>query len=161
MADGPAPGPAGTSRWHYTVEARTAAPVSTVWPLISEAARWKDWSFMTRTYLLRDGSPEPDGVGALRRFAVGPVGSCEEVVEFEPPTHLGYVARKGLPARSYRGDIVLRAEGGGTAITWTASLEPLVPGTGAVVLAYTHGCARLFVRELVRYAGRYPGEALP
>ena len=86
---------------------------------------------MTRTFLLREGSPDPDGVGALRRFAVGPFGSCEEVVEFEPLTHLGYVARKGIPVRSYRADIVLRPDGAGTAITWTASLTPLVPGTGA------------------------------
>jgi len=90
----------------------------------------------------------------LRRFAVGPFGSCEEVVEFEPPTHLGYVARKGIPVRSYRADIVLRPDGGGTAITWTASLTPLVPGTGALVLASTRGCVQLFARELVRYADR-------
>lgn len=113
---------------------------------------------MTRTFLLREGAPVPDGVGALRRFAVGPFGSCEEVVEFDPPTHLGYVARKGIPVRRYRGDIMLRAEGTGTAITWTASLEPLVPGTGALVLAYTRGYARLFARQLVRYADRLAGE---
>lgn len=116
---------------------------------------------MTRTFLLREGSPEPDGVGALRRFAVGPFGSCEEVVEFEPPTHLGYVARKGVPVRSYRGDIVLRPDGPGTAIIWTASLEPLIPGTGPLVLAYTRHYARLFSRELVRYADQIGAEALP
>lgn len=130
-----------------------AAP-STVWPLVGEAARWKDWSFMTRTYLVREGMPAPDGVGALRRFAVGPFGSCEEVVEFEPPHHLGYEARKGVPARRYRGDIVLRPEGEGTALIWTGSLEPLLPGTGALALAYTRTFARLFTRELVRYVDR-------
>ena len=144
----------GGGRWHYKVLAHSTAPPSTVWPLIGEAARWKEWAFMTRTFLLREGSPDPDGVGALRRFAVGPFGSCEEVVEFEPPTHLGYVARKGIPVRSYRADIVLRPDVGGTAITWSASLTPLVPGTGALVLAYTRGCAQLFARELVRYADR-------
>jgi hypothetical protein len=145
-------------RWRYEVLARSTAPPTTVWPLIGEAARWKEWSFMTRTFLLREGAPVPDGVGGLRRFAVGPFGSCEEVVEFDPPTHLGYVARKGIPVRRYRGDIMLRAEGTGTAITWTASLEPLVPGTGALVRAYTRGYARLFARQLVRYADRLAGE---
>jgi hypothetical protein len=62
--------------------------------------------------------------------------------------------RKGIPERSYRGDIVLRPAGGGTAIAWTASLEPLIPGTGVLVLACTRGYARLFARELVRYADR-------
>jgi len=144
----------GGGRWHYKVLAYSTAPPSTVWPLIGEAARWKEWAFLTRTFLLREGSPDPDGVGALRRFAVGPFGSCEEVVEFEPLTHLGYVARKGIPVRSYRADVVLRPDGAGTAITWTASLTPLVPGTGALILAFTRGCAQLFARELVRYANR-------
>jgi hypothetical protein len=57
---------------------------------------------MTRTYLLREGSPVPDGVGALRRLAVGPFGSCEEVVEFEPPVHLGYVALHALVRAAVR-----------------------------------------------------------
>lgn len=154
MDQGSVPQAPDGARWRYEVLARSKAPPATVWPLIGEAARWKDWSFMTRTFLLKDGAPTPDGVGALRRFAVGPFGSCEEVVAFEPPHHLGYVARKGIPARSYRGDIVLRPEDGGTAITWTASLEPLVPGTGALALAYTRALARRFARELVRYADR-------
>jgi uncharacterized protein YndB with AHSA1/START domain len=145
----------GAGRWAYKVLAYSTAPPSTVWPLIADAARWKEWSFMTRTLLLREGAPDPDGVGALRRFAVGPFGSSEEVVEFEPPTHLGYVARKGLPVRSYRADIVLRPAGSGTAITWTASLTPLVPATGALVLAFTRTWVRLFARELVRYADRH------
>jgi hypothetical protein len=134
------------------VRAVTSAPPAAVWPLIGEASRWKDWSFLTRALLLREGSPVPDGEGALRRFAVGPVGSCEEVVAFEPPVHLGYVARKGIPVRSYRADIVLHPDGGGTSITWTGSLEPLVPGTAGAVLAFTRWFARIFARELVRYA---------
>jgi hypothetical protein len=141
-----------SGRWRYELRARSAAPPAVLWPLVGQAARWKEWSFMTRTFLLREGTPEPDGVGALRRFAVGPFGSREEVVQFEPPTHLGYVVRKGIPVRSYRADVVLRAQDGGTTITWSASLEPLIPGTGALMLAYTRGCARLFARELVRYA---------
>jgi hypothetical protein len=145
-------------RWHYEVVARTTAPPLTVWPLLGEAVRWKDWSFLTRASLLRPGPLDPDGVGALRRFAVGPFGSCEEVVLWEPPSHLGDVARKGLPVRSYRADIVLRTAGAGTAITWTGSLEPLVPGTGALMVGLTRGIVGLFARELVRYADRPAGK---
>jgi hypothetical protein len=129
-----------------------------VWPLIGEAARWKDWSFITRAFLLREGAHVPDGVGALRRFAVGPFGSREEVVAFEPPTHLGYVACKGMPVRNYRGDNVLRGDGSGTEIAWAGSLEPLLPGTGSLVLAFTRGFVWLLVRELVRYADRLAGQ---
>ncbi|MHB8328420.1 MAG: SRPBCC family protein [Acidimicrobiales bacterium] len=145
-------------RYRYQVTARTTAPVAVVWPLVGEAARWKQWTFMTRTFLERDGEPVPDAVGALRRFAVGPFGSSEEVVAWEPPHHVGYVAVKGMPARHYRADIVLADDGGGTLVTWTGELEPLVPGTGPVVLAYARGFVRGFARRLVRYADRLAGE---
>jgi hypothetical protein len=139
-------------RWRYEVLARSKASPVELWALVGEAARWKEWSFMTRTFLLREGAPSPDGVGALRRFAVGPFGSHEEVVKWESPDHLGYVSRRGLPVRWYRADIRLSADGDGTAITWTGSLEPLIPGTGALVLAFTRNIVRLFAKELVRYA---------
>jgi len=149
--DDPEPGSAART-WRYEVQARTSAPPESVWALISQAERWKEWSFVTRSYLTREGAPEADGVGALRRFAVGPFGSVEEVVEFEPPLHLGYIAHRGLPVRSYRADIFLTADGPGTSIRWTGSLQPLLPGTGRAALAYTRGFIRLFARQLVRRA---------
>ncbi|HUY65055.1 MAG TPA: SRPBCC family protein [Acidimicrobiales bacterium] len=156
----PAAGVAGVpGRWRFEVVAHSAAPPSVLWPLLGEAEQWKRWSFLTRSFLLRPGAPEPDGVGALRRFAVGPFGSSEEVVAFEPPVHLGYVAHKGLPVRSYRADVVLSEDGDHTVVTWTGSLEPVVPGTGALVLRYARTFVRRFSRQLVAYADRLAGEA--
>jgi len=133
------------------------APRDRVWPLLGEAERWRDWSFLTRATLLRHGAPERDGVGALRRFAVGRLGSTEEVVAFEPPRHLGYVAVKGLPVRSYRADVTLEEQGSGTEVTWAGSLEPLVPGTGALVAAYVRAAVRRFTRQLAGYVARGSG----
>lgn len=110
---------------------------------------------MTRTYLLRQGANEPEGVGALRRFALGPVGSVEEVVVWEPPHHLGYVARKGLPVRAYRADVRLEADGEGTLVRWSGALDPLVPGTGPIVLACVRGLVSGFTRRLCRYADEH------
>jgi uncharacterized protein YndB with AHSA1/START domain len=139
-------------RWRYELVGRSAAPPETLWPLVAEVERWKRWSMLTRTYLLRPGQPDPNGVGALRRLAVGGFGSTEEVVAFEPPHHLGYEARKGMPARRYRADVVLEEDGTGTRIVWTGSLEPLVPGTGRLALAYARGFVARFLASLVRFA---------
>jgi hypothetical protein len=146
--------PAG--RWTFSSSARSAAPVAAVWPLIGEAARWKEWSWMTRTFLLRPGQPEPDGVGALRRFAVGPSGSREEVVAWDPPHHLGYVAVSGLPVRRYRADVELRADGGGTLVTWRGSFDTLVPGTGVLLRLILTRMTRGFAVRVSRYAERTP-----
>jgi len=143
-----------SGRFTYEITGRTTAPIDVVWPLIGEAGRWKDWAWMTRTFLLQPGLGQPEGVGALRRFAVGPFGSVEEVVEWDPPRHLGYVARRGLPVRSYRADVFLREEGGGTSVCWKGSLDPKVPGTGRFVLAIVRRLVAGFTERMCRYADR-------
>ena len=108
---------------------------------------------------LREGDPPPDGVGTLRRFAVGPGGSQEEVVAFEPPRHLGYVAVRGLPVRHYRADVHLDdvpgADGAtGTRVTWRCEVEPKVPGTGPLLRAVLRRMVAGFARRVCRYADR-------
>jgi hypothetical protein len=146
-------GGAQTPRWGYRLVAHSRADPESLWPLIAEVERWKQWSFLTRTFLLRPGAPDPNGVGALRRLAVGPFGSTEEVVAFEPPRHLAYEARKGMPARHYRADVVLEEEPSGTRIEWSGALDPL-PGTGPLAVAYARGFVSSFLRAVVRYAER-------
>lgn len=142
----------GARRWTFEVRGSTRASVEQVWPLVSEAERWKEWSFLTVAHLLREGSPTLDGVGALRRFAVGRTGSEEEVVVFEPPRHLAYEARRGLPVRYYRGDIMLEPAAEGCRVVWSGVLEPRWPGTGRLALIYTRTFVRRFTRQLVSFA---------
>jgi len=135
-------GPRG--RWSVSARARSSAPVEEVWPLIGEAHRWKEWSFLDRSELVRDGAPVPDGVGALRRFSSHGVGSTEEVVAYDPPRHLGYAIVKGFPVRHYRADVTCEPDGTGTVITWSATFDEQIPGTG-----------RLMVLVLGRLVGRF------
>jgi hypothetical protein len=145
--------PPVTGRWSFSSVSRSAAPIDVVWPLIGQAARWKEWSWMTRTFLLRPGQPDPDGVGALRRFGLGPVGgSREEVVAWDPPHHLAYVAVSGLPVRGYRGEVDLRSDGSGTVVTWRGSFDELIPGTGALMRVALGRMTTGFGRRVCRYA---------
>jgi hypothetical protein len=158
----PTPGAAeqtpGPGRWAFSASARTSAGIDVVWPLIGEAERWKEWSWMTRTYLLRPGAPDVDGVGALRRFAFGPGGSREEVVAWDPPHHLGYIVVSGLPVRRYRSDVDLVREGGGTVITWRASYDELIPGTGAAIRLALRRMVGGFATRVCRYADGLDGD---
>ncbi len=115
------------------------APVADVWALLADARGWSRWARFARSELERQGSPDPDGVGALRVFGSGPFKSYEEVVGFEPPHHLAYEIRKGMPIDGYHADVHLEpVAGGGTTIRWSSSfgharaararrLLPLVP----------------------------------
>ena len=107
---------------------------------------------MNRTFLLRPGQPVPDGVGALRRFALGPAGSKEEVVAWDPPHHLGYVAVSGLPVRYYRADVDLLTDAVGTVVTWRGTVEPLIPGTGPALRVILSRLTRGFAVRVCRYA---------
>ena len=98
------------------------APVEAVWSLVAEAARWKEWGSFTVAELVREGDPAPDGVGAIRRFGFPSFTSQEEVVAFDPPTHLGYVMLKGLPIAGYRSDVTLRPLDG-TELRWASSFD--------------------------------------
>jgi hypothetical protein len=149
--------PAGGHR--YRVSATTPAPVEVVWPLLGEARRWRDWSFLTRTELEREGDPAPDGVGAVRHFTRFGVGSREEVVAWEPPRHLGYRILSGFPVRNYLADVTLTPEGDGTRIDWTGSFDPKLPGSGPVLDAVLRRLMQRFADGLADHAGRLTGNA--
>ncbi len=137
-----------------TVERHTSAPVEAVWPLIGEARRWQEWSFLTRSELEAEGTPAPDGVGAVRRFTRYGVGSTEEVLAWEPPFHLAYRILKGFPVRDYRADVHLVPDGTGTLIRWSATFSGIAPGTGAVTGVALHRLLSRFARDVAHYAER-------
>ncbi len=139
----------------YEVQRRSVAPVGTVWPLIGEAHRWKDWSFLDRTDLVAVGDPLPDGVGAVRRFTSHGIGSREEVVVWDPPHHLGYVILSGFPVRHYRADVVLAPDGPDgtdTLVTWSGTFDELVPGTGRLLEVVLTKLMTRFITGLTGYA---------
>ena len=145
----------GDRRWSYDVRVTTTAGVDVLWPLVGEAERWKDWAGFTSSRLLEEGEPAPDGVGALRRFAVGPGASRERVLAWEPPRHLAYTIERGYPVRNYRSDVELAAlNGGGTAIRWHGAFDAKIPGSGRVMQAITRAMMARFAKRLVRYAER-------
>lgn len=127
-----------------------------VWTLLSQAHRWKEWGRFTLADLEREGDPAPDGVGAIRRLGfAGRAGSREEIVAFEPPTHLGYTLLSGLPLRDYRADVTLTpADGGGTDIEWRSSYRPPWPGSGPFWDAVLRLLLADFTRGLARAAAR-------
>lgn len=116
------------------ISAHSAAPVERVWALLANARGWPEWAPFVTADLERQGSPQPDGVGAIRRFTYGKSVARECVVAFEPPHWLAYQLLSGLPVRDYRGDVTLQSTpDGGTALRWQAHFEPLIPGTGWLV----------------------------
>jgi uncharacterized protein YndB with AHSA1/START domain len=155
---------------HSFIVTRVAnAPREKVWALFADGARWKDWAGVVKSSLERKGVPAPDGVGAIRRLGPSPFASREEVVVWEPPSHLGYVILSGMPVRNYRADIRLTERVGGavgaaedvgasgtskvtTVIEWSATFDPKVPGTGALLKVGLGAILGRFAKRAARYA---------
>jgi uncharacterized protein YndB with AHSA1/START domain len=133
----------------------STAPIEAVWSLVSQADRWREWASFTVSKLERAGAPVPDGVGAIRNFGFPVFTSREEVVAFEPPTHLGYTLLSGLPLRDYRSDVTLTpSPDGGTDIEWRSSFGPPWPASGWFWSGFMAVLLRDFARRLAKAAAQ-------
>ena len=133
----------------FEAHARSAGSPQQVWEMLANIPGWSSWAgpLVRRSARERDGAPEPDGVGAIRKLGSPPVFSREEIVEFEPPSHMAYVIRSDWPVRGYRAEVDLQPEpGGGTTIRWRGTLQPAIPGTGPAL----RSALSLIVRDLAR-----------
>lgn len=116
------------------VETTSAADPTAVFALLGEVETWTAWaSAFDEAGLEREGGPQRQGVGAIRRFRVGRVRSREEVVAFEPGGHFAYTLLSGLPVRGYRADVTLTPVDGGTHIVWHSTFRARIPGTGGLI----------------------------
>lgn len=121
-----------------TSQITVAAPIDTVWDKLSNHVGMSQWGPGITVTMDRPGSPDPNGVGAIRRIASpGPVPDIvEEVVAFQAPNLLGYKALSGTPFPGYAGEVRLTPAGSGTHIDYTVSStanSPLIKAPLAVV----------------------------
>lgn len=115
-------------------------PVDHVWSVLADHEGMASWGPGMKVTLDKEGSPERNGVGAVRRIAApGPAPAIvEEVTVFEPGSRLGYKALSGVPFKNYRGEVVLSPVADGTKVDYTVSLDlPLVGFVPARVVAQT------------------------
>jgi hypothetical protein len=123
------------SSYSYEVTAESTAPPEVVFAIVARGSGWRDWAgpMIRHSSLEREGTPAPDGVGAIKKLGAWPVFSREETVEYDPPRRYAYTILSGPPARNYKAVIELAPRGDGTAIHWTATFEPKIPGTGRLI----------------------------
>jgi uncharacterized protein YndB with AHSA1/START domain len=141
------------NRRTVVVSRRSHAPIEAVWALLGHADSWREWAAFTKSELEREGAPDRDGVGAIRRFGFPVYTSREEVVAFEPPTHLAYILHGGLPLDGYRSDVTLTPDGSGTDIEWRSSFDGRV-ADGWFWHAFLKLMLTDFARRLARTAER-------
>ena len=141
----------------YELTAESSAPPASVFEVLADATRWREWAgrIITESAWAREGDPAPGGVGAIRRLGRPPVFALEEILEYDPPHHLGYTIVRGVPVRGYHADIDLGpTTDGGTVIQWVGAFEPKVPGTGGLLAAILERVVRGYATAAAAEAER-------
>lgn len=129
-----------------------AAPPEEVWRVYTNHARWSAWAGFQRSWLEREGSPDPNGTSAVRGFGTGPVRVFEEILEFEPPKRMTYrVLGGGIPIRDHLGEVCFEDDGDATLLVWRCRFESRIPGLGSLLQRLVR---RVFVRALDGLARR-------
>jgi uncharacterized protein YndB with AHSA1/START domain len=128
----------------FSFDRQIAAPPETVFEVLTDHRGIAKITPVRKAVLEREGSPAPNGLGAIRVLSLLGPPLREEVVAYEPNRRFSYVLLSGLPARDYLGSVELTPDGAGTRMAYAVKLTPTVPVAGAVVVAVAkQGVAKL------------------
>lgn len=110
-------------------------PIEKLWSIYTDHANWKQWTFMTTTYLDKEGAEEKNGVGAIRVFGNAKAHAYEEVTLFKPHQRMEYkVIKGGLPFKNHHGIVEFSSDEANpnsqSSIYWYCTFDPKIPGTG-------------------------------
>jgi uncharacterized protein YndB with AHSA1/START domain len=136
----------------FSFERQIAAPPQTVFSVLTEHANYAAVTPLRKSALEREGTPPPNGVGAIRVLsAVGPP-LREEVIAYEPPTRFSYKLISGAPVRDHVGTVELQPDGEGTRMVYAVRTIPTVPLAGAAVVAVSKQAIKGISAEAERRA---------
>jgi uncharacterized protein YndB with AHSA1/START domain len=112
-----------------TLTRSSTASIETVFDAMTDHRGIADYMWWCRRATLdREGTPAPNGVGAVRRLvAVGPP-FVEEIIEYERPTRYAYKMLSGAPTTDHIGTIELRETATGTEVSWHLRSTLKIPG---------------------------------
>lgn len=112
---------------------RIDAPIEVVWSVMTDHVRWARWGTSKKVTMAREGTPAPNGLGAIRAFHAGPMKVLEEVTHWDAPVEMRYRLNTKQLTKQYESVMRLRSEGDVTVLDWSSSFVPRVPGTTAIV----------------------------
>ena len=116
------------------VERTINAPIEQVFDLLSDHANYKQFDGIRDSWLVKEGTEERNGNGAVRRIDLGAVWFEEEISNFHRPTSMDYrILRSRPPIEHESGEIRLEETERGTRVTWTSVFRIRIPVVGRVL----------------------------
>jgi len=126
------------------------APVEGVFEAMSDHGRYDRFRPISASELVREGAPDRNGLGALRRLRAGFLRFDEEITAFERPSRLDYLIRDvNIPLEHDGGSIRFEPTASGTRVLWTSTFRITTPVVGgALGPVFGFGLKRSFTRML-------------
>lgn len=139
----------------FTLTRTSSAAIDVVFDRLTDHRAMADVTPLRKSTLEREGTPAPNGVGAVRRLELVGPPIREEIIEFSRPDGFAYRLLSGLPVKDHVGRATLReTPGGGTEVTYTITSTPTVPGAGLVLGPVLKKSVGDFVKGAIRAAER-------
>jgi uncharacterized protein YndB with AHSA1/START domain len=128
------------------------APIQTVFDVLTEHEGYGAFSpGPVRVELERPGTPDINGVGAIRKILGAGPAIREEIYRYEAPTHFAYGIISGAPVKNHRGDVVLEERAGGTFMTYRITFDAALP-LRPIMLGVMRGVVGALVSGVIKTA---------
>jgi uncharacterized protein YndB with AHSA1/START domain len=123
-----------------TVTRVIPAPIEKVFDVLSDHANYKSFPGVKDSRLLKEGKPDRNGLGAVRRIETPGVWFEETITAYERPRRFDYlITACKLPLEHEGGSLRFETIGGGTLVTWTSTLRLKVPVIGGLLTRLAAG----------------------
>ncbi|MBD8525966.1 SRPBCC family protein [Pseudomarimonas arenosa] len=110
------------------------SPIDHVFDLLADHAGYTRFPGVRAARVTRAGQSDRNGLGAVRVIDLGNAWFEEEIIEFEPPTRLGYLILRSKPPMEHQGGrITLTANEQGCLAEWTSTFRISVPVAGPLL----------------------------
>ncbi|MGE5184850.1 MAG: SRPBCC family protein [Acidobacteriota bacterium] len=125
--------------YEIVIRAQIAAPIERVFDALADHERFFRGRPIERCVVTTPGTPEKNGLGAVREVDVGGNHYVEEVVRFERPRRFDYLVRsvtrgkRKLPVQHELGWLELTETSAGTRIDWRSRFRFRIPLLGLLL----------------------------
>ena len=117
-----------------TVKRTINAPIEKVFDVLADHGNYKSFPGVSDSKLLKEGTPDRNGLGAVRRIETPGVWFEEKITAYERPRRFDYlITACKLPLEHQGGSLRFESTGGGTEVTWTSTMRLKVPVIGGLL----------------------------
>ena len=106
------------------------APKERVFEIMTDHPRYVKWTRAKKVYLKKEGSPTPNGLGAIRVFDLGLMKSPEEVIGWEENRSMTYRLLNQWPLKNYTATMSLsETDDSKTELLWESNWTKRIGAT--------------------------------